>query len=183
VGWGAKVTPTPGYIGGLTLSGALAARPPAASLNRGWLYLATDISGGTLYRSDGATWTQVAASVTGGGGASATTVEVDLGSVAIFRGKFTITDAAITAAKKVLCWQAPGPYTGKGTLADEAEMQPVSVIAVEPLSGTATVRWQTPPMITTTGFKNNTGAASPQEQARRIGVVRGNVKFTYMVLA
>lgn len=120
-----------------------------------------------------------------------TTVETNIGSTLKFAGKFTITDAAITAAKKVLCWQAPGPYTGKGTRADEAELQPVQVIAVFPAEGSATVYWQTPPYLVTVGMPT-TGTPSTvansgtnrdvQERATRIGKVRGNVKFTYTIL-
>lgn len=126
----------------------------------------------------------------GGGGGSATTVEVDLGATAVFRGQFTITDAAISGTSKVLCWQAPGPYTGKGTRADEAEMQPVSVIAVEPAAGAAVVKWQTPPMLAAAQVvpSGRLDVAIVDEMAqrptlgRRIGRVRKNVKFTYMVL-
>lgn len=132
----------------------------------------------------------------GGGGGSATTVEVDLGSTAKFTGKFTITDAAISATSKVMCWQAPGPYTGKGSRADEAEMQPVQVIAVEPASGSAVVKWQTPPMIVMrpralAGGEPASaivpGLKDPQAlalgHAQRLGKVRGNVKFSYTVFA
>jgi hypothetical protein len=45
-------------------SGLNAARPSAASTNAGYLYLSTDVNGGTLYRSNGTTWTQVALGVT-----------------------------------------------------------------------------------------------------------------------
>lgn len=144
--------------------------------------------GGTtnFLRADG-TWTSPTASV------SATTVEVNLGSAAVWTGKFTITDAAISGTSKVLCWQAPGPYTGKGTRADEAELQPVSVIAVEPGSGSAVVKWQTPPMLSESTIptigRNSTLAATTsrnrdyQTTARRIGKVRGNIKFSYTVMA
>ncbi len=116
-----------------------------------WLDVFTDTVQGVVPASGGGTTNFLRADGTwaaagGGSGASATTVEIDLGS-AKFSGKFTITDAAITSSSKVLCWQAPGPYTGKGTLADEAEMQPVQVISVEPGSGSAVVKWQTPPTI------------------------------------
>lgn len=43
------------------MSGTLAARPAASLAGR--LYLATDTNGGTLYRDDGAAWTQVAGDV------------------------------------------------------------------------------------------------------------------------
>lgn len=144
--------------------------------------------GGTtnFLRADG-TWTSPTASV------SATTVEVNLGSAAVWTGKFTITDAAISGTSKVLCWQAPGPYTGKGTRADEAELQPVSVIAVEPGSGSAVVKWQTPPMLSestipTIGWNSTLAATTNrnrdyQTTAMRIGKVRGNIKFSYTVMA
>lgn len=127
------------------------------------------------------------------GGGSATNIEVNLSATATWRGRFTITDAAITGTSKVRCWQAAGAYTGKGTRADEAEMQPVSVIAVKEAAGSATVYWETPPMITsepaprmraltTIIFSPADPGGVGRQVARRIGKVRGNVKFTYMVL-
>lgn len=143
-------------------------------------------SGTKFLRGDGA-WETATASPT------ATTVEVSLSATATWTGKFTITDAAISGTSKVFCWQAPGPYTGKGTLADEAELQPVSVIAVEPAAGSAVVKWQTPPMLVESPVPtrgSNAGLAGTtarnrdyQTTATRIGKVRGNVKFSYMVLA
>jgi hypothetical protein len=154
--------------------------------------LAPASGGGTsnFLRADG-TW----AAPPGGAGSAATTVEVDLGSTLRFAGKFTITDAGISGTSKVLCWQAPGPYTGKGTRADEAEMQPVQVIAVEPGSGTAVVKWQTPPITAVVPIDSRSpqlGAGTLANSGTnrdlrfvpfRRGRVRGNVKFSYMVLA
>lgn len=126
-----------------------------------------------------------------GGSATATTVEVDLGSTATFTGKFTITDASITAASKVLVWQAPGPYTGKGTRADEAEMQPIQIVSVTPGAGQASVRWQTPPVLVprpvvpASGRVQTSTAAAVQAtryELVRLGLARGNVKFHYTVL-
>jgi hypothetical protein len=54
---------------GISRSGLLASRPAAASGNSGLLYFATDDNGGTLYRSDGSTWTKIAASVLQSSGA------------------------------------------------------------------------------------------------------------------
>lgn len=132
-------------------------------------------------------------SSTGGAGASATTTEVNLGSTATWRGKFTITDAAIGASSKVMCWQAPGPYTSKGTRADEAEMQPVKVTAVNPAAGSATVYWETPPYVGQDVFPSmHNGKATsipkdPQSVTRytnkRLGKVRGNIKFSYVVFS
>lgn len=110
----------------------------------------------------------------------AITIERDLGAIATWRGKFTITDAAIASTSKVLCWQAPGPYTGKGTRADEAEAQPVLVVSVEPASGSAVVRWETPPAYVP--VLDTAHAPWTQPGLRRIGRVRGNVKFSYIVL-
>jgi hypothetical protein len=132
----------------------------------------------------------------GGGGGSATTVEVNLGSAACWRGKFTITDGAITAVKKILCWQAPGPYTGKGSLADEAEIAPVQVTAVAPAAGSAVVYWNSVigyrPVFAGKGREGQfipiaasmgPGNASPVPPLGIVGLVRGNVKFNYLVLA
>ena len=47
------------WSGSVHQAGTLAARPAAAS-NEGFLYFATDVSGGTLYRSDGSSWSRVA---------------------------------------------------------------------------------------------------------------------------
>lgn len=127
----------------------------------------------------------------GGGGGSISQVESNLGSTPTWRGKFTLTDATISAASKVVIWQAPGPYTNKGTLADEAEMDQLIAIA-EAQSGQAIVRWRTATMLS---FKQPLGsfgnriivAAPPQDdpQARLVpfilGKVKGNFKFNYMV--
>lgn len=40
--------------------GTLAARPAASSTNGGYIYFATDATGGTLYRSNGSAWVQLA---------------------------------------------------------------------------------------------------------------------------
>lgn len=121
-----------------------------------------------------------------GKGSSATIIESNLGSTPTWRGKFTITDALISGSSKVIIQQAPGPYTGKGTRADEAEMDPIFCYA-EPGVGQAIVKWNTLPMITYDGINNNlnTNNLNPSnylQPARRLGKVKGNVKFQYMVL-
>lgn len=45
--------------------GVAASRPAAASTNNGWFYLATDTNGGTLYQSNGSSWVQCGAGVSG----------------------------------------------------------------------------------------------------------------------
>ena len=130
----------------------------------------------------------------GGGGGSWTTVEANLGGIGSesWRGRFTLTDATITPSSKVVIMHAPGPYTGKGTRADESEMDPLWCVA-EPGSGQATVYWRTMAGIATV-FNDVKGtqpvtAVSIQHGGpflagliqRVLGRVRGNVKFTYQV--
>lgn len=62
-----------------------------------------------------------------GGALTFKVAEVNLGAVARRSGKFTIAGVALTIGKPVVISQAVGPYTGKGTLADEAEMDEVQV--------------------------------------------------------
>lgn len=109
----------------------------------------------------------------------AKTVEVDLGATPIWQGRFTITDAAITTASKLLVWQAPGPYTGKGTRADEADIQPIMISSVVAFNGSATVNWQTPPAYT----DGAAGLMGLGDIDLRKGYVKGNVKFNYTVHA
>jgi len=137
----------------------------------------------------------------GSGGGSATTVEVDLGSTPTWRGKFTIIDALISSTSKVNTWQAPGPYTGKGTRADEAEMDPLWCVT-EPGTGQAIVYWQSLPMLTPIlyGLSGGNGGKSDAPGGtliggigrltsfdivgiRRLGKIKGNVKFSYQVLS
>lgn len=132
--------------------------------------------------------------IAGGGSVAATTVEVNLGSTPTWRGKFTITDVLIDATKKVLVWQAPGPYTGKGTRADEADMDRISCIA-EPLAGSASVYWRSVESYAMTNRPGDFGGqvqtlAPPQDdpQARAgilavRGMVKGNFKFSYVIFS
>ncbi len=72
------------------------------------------------------------------------TAEINLGAVAQHSGKFTLTDAANKSTSKLLVQLAPGPYTGKGTRADEAQMYPGITFAASPGAGQATVYWSAP---------------------------------------
>ncbi len=184
----------------LTPSGRLALNPTEFAVANQTLSIGTispaSISGAGASANDVLTWNGTTWGPAAGGGASATTVEVDLGLTPRTSGRFTITDATISATSKVLVWQAPGPYTGKGTLADEAAMQPVSVIAVAPASGSCVVHWETPPIIVAAPVTPNGRRDAPSTVAgfnpryptvafetKRIGKVSGNVKFSYMILA
>lgn len=58
-----------------------------------------------------------------------TAVEVNLGSVPRHSGSFDITGlTGLTVDTNVVFRQASGPYTGKGTLADESEMDQVTAV-------------------------------------------------------
>ena len=126
-------------------------------------------------------------------GATATEIEQDLGATAATAGRFSFADAAVSATSKIIMWQAPGPYTGKGTLADEAEMQPVLVSSAVPGSGTVTVLWRTPEIVVSRSVVANGGGVRVTSDTTRmldgttdvvrLGKVRGNVKFQYMVLS
>ena len=113
--------------------------------------------GGTtnFLRADGT----FAAPPGGGGGLTLTPVEVNLGTAERRAGRFTITGAGLTAGKPVLIQQAVGPYTGKGTRADEAEMDQLVLSAA--VLNTTTIE----------AFWNSHHK------------VRGNMKFNYAVSA
>lgn len=60
--------------GGASISAGIDAdKPVAASGNAGNAYFSTDVNGGTLYRSNGTSWVQIAAGVANDNGATATT--------------------------------------------------------------------------------------------------------------
>jgi hypothetical protein len=129
---------------------------------------------------------------------NATTVEVNLGSTLAWQGKFTITDASISPTSNVIVWQAPGPYTGKGTRKDEPALAPIAITHVEPGNGSAVVHWRSVeshnPIIqmpqdmrflaerVTTPTRVDTFAAAGEVQGVSVrGKVRGNVKFLYTI--
>ena len=98
-----------------------------------------------------------------GGGLTLTTVEKDLGALPLYSGTFDITGlSGLTANKPVLVQQAVGPYTNKGTLQDEAEMDQVSATGYVADATTVRVYWTCPP---------------------KAGPLAGNVKFNYAVSA
>lgn len=105
----------------------------------------------------------VSADLPGGAGAPVLAVaEVSLGAVPSCRrsGRVQITGlAGLTIGKDVLVQQAAGPYTGKGTRADEAEMDAVSFVGKVTSAATIDLFW-----------------------ASRYRV-RGNVKVVYLVSA
>jgi len=71
-----------------------------------------------------------------------TVVEINLGSVAAYSGSFTFPLlVGPPAGSAILIQQAAGPYTGKGTLEDEAEMDQVHVTAKAMTATSATAWW------------------------------------------
>jgi len=131
-----------------------------------------------------------------GGSGTVTETEKNLGSTASWTGTFTITDAGISSTSKVIAWQAPGPYTGKGTRPDESEMDQINCITSAVSAGSATIRWRTQTLLTQgqsfEGFNANrpgsildaNAAESVQTylgNPKLIGKVRGNVKFWYSI--
>lgn len=74
----------------INMVGTTAARPAASASNEGCLYLATDDDGGTLFRSNGSSWVQVAKGVSeSGGGTNALldgSVHTDTAAGAVARG-------------------------------------------------------------------------------------------------
>jgi hypothetical protein len=86
-------------------------------------------------------------------------VEVNLGAAPIARrsGRFTIPGSGMTIGKPEFIQQSAGPYTGKGSRYDEAEMDILMVTAKVRDASTIDVYWNS--------------------NSR----VRGNYKFDYLV--
>jgi hypothetical protein len=129
----------------------------------------------------------------GPGGATITRIEQDLSATPARSGRFTVVDAAVTAASYILIKQATGPYTGKGTCADEASMDSITCYA-EPLTGTFVVYWEVRPVLTqrpvqfqsqtretvTTAF-NASDEPKLRFESVLLGKAKGNVKFDYIL--
>ena len=94
---------------------------------------------------------------TGGTGLSLTEVEKNLGTAPRTSGKFNITSSGLTTGKHILITQANGPYTGKGTLTDESEMDAITATGKVTSATNIECYWRSPTK------------------------VRGNVKFAYAV--
>lgn len=88
------------------------------------------------------------------------TTEKDLGDTPTAAGAFTISGSNFAIGRPVLIQQAAGPYTGKGDLADEAEMDAISATGFVLDASTIQAYW----------------GSSPHG-----GRVRGNFKFHYLV--
>ncbi len=71
--------------------------------------------------------TSPASGVSAAAAAPMSVADVDLGNTAS-AGRFLIAGSGFDATKRVVINVAPGPYTGKGSLTDEAEMDALTVI-------------------------------------------------------
>jgi hypothetical protein len=120
------------------LGAALTAKADASALTSG-LALKADASAVTASLALKADTTALTAGLAtksdtththaGGGSLTATGVDVTLSSTPARAGRFTITTTGLTTGRPVLVSQAAGPYVGKGTLADEAQMDAIRVAA------------------------------------------------------
>ena len=117
------------------------------------LAVGTGTQDSTTFRRGDGTWAVPA----GGTGLSLTEVEKNLGTTPKRAGKFNITSSGLTTGKHVLITQANGPYTGKGTLTDEAEMDAITATGKVTSATNIECYWRSPTK------------------------VKGNVKFAYAV--
>jgi hypothetical protein len=91
--------------------------------------LAISLDTDTLYYWDGSTWVVL---VSVGGAPQLTRVELDFGSVAVDEKVFTVIDASVVPASRVVMTHSGAPATGKQ--ADEAEFDAIDC-RCEPLTG------------------------------------------------
>lgn len=127
-----------------------------------------------------------------GGAVVITSFEQNLGSTPTWRGKFTVVDAAVNTSTKIQIWQRFAALTGKGTRADENEMDTL-IVNAEAGTGQFTVYWQTQPQYITSrilregnAVRTSASALTPYQDAfiygtKRIGKVKGNFKFNYII--
>ncbi len=84
----------------------------------------------------------------GASGVTWTLIDVTLCSVAKVAGSFEITGlSGLTIGKPVMIMQLPGPYVGKGTLADEAELGMVSAAGFVSAADKIAVVWHSANMM------------------------------------
>lgn len=95
-----------------------------------------------------------------GQGSHLTTIENDMGSLALYSGSFDLSGSNLIIGRPVNVRQAVGPYTNKGTLADECEMDMILSTGYVLNPSTIRVFWNCSP---------------------KGGPVKGNMKFNYYV--
>lgn len=132
--------------------------PPAVPLSQ---LAASGATVGQVATWNGSAWVPTTPGGGGGGGSpTLATAEVSLGTRAAYSGRFTVTGlSGLTVGKPVMMTQAVGPYTGKGTLADEAEMDQVTVAASVTAADAITGYWRSAsPMLGSVKFHTIIGA-------------------------
>lgn len=70
-----------------------------------------------------------------------TTVEIDIGNSPLYSGSFDISGSGFNVGRTVIVNQACGPYTGKGDLPDETEMDLIGVAGYVLDSSTIRCYW------------------------------------------
>jgi hypothetical protein len=127
-----------------------------------------------------------------GGGSLAKTFEYNVSATPVNKGRFTVVDGDITTSSIVNIEQAFSALTGKGTRADENEMDTL-ICNAEVGTGSMVVYWQVAPMLTIRkiAFEGNTTARPSLTyplndiglftEVVRLGKVKGNFKFKYII--
>lgn len=145
---------------------------------------ATGTPGSNNYLRGDGTWSTVAV--------LAKSFEQNLGSAPKWRGKFTVSDGDISASSIIDIQQRFAALTGKGTIADENEMDRL-IVNAEAGSGSMTVYWEVQPQyivrkkrVNGNSVRTSASALSPYQDAFlyetiRIGKVKGNFKFSYTI--
>lgn len=70
-----------------------------------------------------------------------TVATIDLGTTPRYSGEFSLSTTGMTTGDAVLVVQIPGPYTGKGAQADEAEMGVIAIAAYAESATTIRCYW------------------------------------------
>lgn len=125
-----------------------------------------------------------------GGSSSATTIEQNLGASPARSGRFTVVDATISSSSKIQIWQRMAGLTGKGTRADENEMDSL-IVKASPGTGQMVVSWEVVPItsrrpVPLVGRTQTTlplNGLMVNSETVRLGMVKGNFKFDYIVFS
>lgn len=94
--------------------------------------------------------------ISGGASTIPSVVEIDFGIDPVSSGSFTITGlTGLVPNRPIMIQQANGPYTGKGTLDDDSQMDVICVTAYALNNTTIKANWASPTGFVTGNFKFN----------------------------